>query len=129
MTRSNYTDDCEHLGLYRASVDRALGGKRGQLFLREMAEAMDAMPVKALIHGEIVGDDGGCCAIGSVCLARGMETNSIHYDCPSSVGRAMGIARSMAAEIVYMNDEWVETESTERRWVRMRRWVQEKISS
>ena len=129
MTRSGYVDDCEHIEFYRSAVDRALSGKRGQLFLREMAEAMDGMPVKVLIHGELVDDDGGCCAIGSVCLARGMETDSIDYNCPHSVGRAMGIATSMAAEIEYMNDEWIETESTERRWERMRRWVQQNISS
>lgn len=129
MTRSGYIDDVEHIELYRASVDRALNGKRGQLFLREMAEAMDGMHVKVLIHGKMVDDNGGCCAIGSVCLARGMETDSINYDCPHSVGRAMGIAKSMAAEIEYMNDEWIETESTERRWEWMRSWVQEKLSS
>ena len=129
MTRSGYVDDCEHLELYRGTVERALSGKRGQLFLREMAEAMDAMSEKVLISGDLVDDHGNCCAIGSVCLARGMETDPIDYHCPDSVGKAMGIARSMAAEIEFMNDEWELRESPESRWERMRSWIQQKLSS
>ena len=124
MSRSNYVDDCAYIELYRNAVERALRGKRGQLFLREMAGAMDAMPRKILIRGELVDGDGNCCAIGSVCLSRGMETDSIDYECPDSVGKSMGISWSMAAEIEFMNDEWIETESPEGRWERMRNWIQ-----
>ena len=129
MTRSGYTDDCEYLDLYRSTVSRAMNGKRGQSFLREMVAAMDAIPEKVLITEALVDENGDCCAIGSVCLARGMETGSIEYDCAESVGKAMGISQSMAAEISYMNDEWSPGESPERRWKRMRSWVQHEISS
>lgn len=128
-TRSGYSDDCENLELYRRAVENALSGKRGQSFLREMAASLDAMPEKMLIRGELVDSEGRCCAIGSVYLARGMDIDSIVYDLAHSVGKAMGIATSMAREIEYENDEYDLPESPEERWKRMRRWVQRNISS
>ena len=134
MSRSGYSDDYEYMGLYRATVDRSIRGKRGQAFLREMAAAMDAMPVKRLIAGEIENDSGEVCAIGTVCKARGMDASKIDYDEPESVGRAVGISRALAAEIEFENDErpswgyWTgRTETPEERWVRMRKWVEENI--
>ena len=38
MSRSGYSDDCETMGLWRGAVERAIYGKRGQTFLREMAD-------------------------------------------------------------------------------------------
>ncbi len=38
MSRSGYQDDCEGLNLYRGTVRRAIRGKRGQAFLRELAD-------------------------------------------------------------------------------------------
>lgn len=44
MSRSGYVDDYEYLELYRASVERAIRGKRGQAFLRELAKVLDSVP-------------------------------------------------------------------------------------
>jgi hypothetical protein len=33
MSRSGYSEDYEHMELYRANVDRTLAGKKGQAFL------------------------------------------------------------------------------------------------
>ena len=72
MSRSGYSEECEQgaLNFYRANVDRTIAGKRGQTFLREMAAALDAMPVKELIAGEVVRDEAHVCAIGAVAVAR-----------------------------------------------------------
>lgn len=43
MSRSGYSDDCDHIELWRAAVDAAVSGKRGQAFLRELLGALDAM--------------------------------------------------------------------------------------
>jgi len=124
MSRSGYTDDCENLMLYRASVDRALSGKRGQEFLRELAFTLDAMPVKELVAG-FLEEEGAVCALGSVGKARRMDMAAIDAQCPQSVGKAFGIARSMAAEIVYINDEDGDPgETPAERWRRVRMWVQ-----
>lgn len=132
MSRSGYTDDFDEYGylvLYRSTVERALRGKRGQAFLRELAAAMDAMTDKALIAGELVRSaDGACCAIGAVCKARGMDVSRLDYDDPDRVGHAIGVARSMAAEIAYMNDEYHRgTETPAERWARMRKWVDQNL--
>lgn len=131
MSRSGYTDDLDlvTLNLYRGSVERAIRGRRGQGFLRELAEAMDAMPVKELISGELVNEDGEVCAIGVVCKSRGLDVSDVDVEEPAMVGQKVGIARSMAAEISYENDEgaWRTNEDPSQRWIRIRKWVEDNI--
>lgn len=128
MSRSGYSYDCEYLELYRGTVERALKGKRGQAFLRELVVALDAMPEKVLIAGQLVNESGACCAIGAVCKARSLDVSTVDYFDPDSVARAIGVSRSMAAEIEYMNDEWGEPgETPSQRWERMRKWASENI--
>jgi hypothetical protein len=134
MSRSGYSDECEQgaLNLFRANVDRTIAGKRGQAFLREMAVALDAMPVKELVAGDIVRDDGHVCAIGSVALARKLDVSKLDVYDGDEVGKTFGITRILACEIAYENDEHRQydheahrfTEETpEGRWKRMRAWV------
>lgn len=133
MSRSGYSDDCENLNLYRASVDRAVRGKRGQAFLREMAAALDAMPVKELITDRVV-EDGSVCAIGSVALARGIDVSTLDVHNGTRVAARFGIAPALACEIAYANDECGDyrhrdtdgryrEETPAERWTRMREWV------
>lgn len=130
MSRSGYTDDLDQgtLNLYRAGVKRIIRSKRGQAFLRELAVAMDAMPEKALITSELINSRGQCCTIGVVCKSRGVDVVGIDVEEPEQVAKAVGIAKQMAAEIEYENDEgcWGR-ETPEERWQRMRRWVEKHI--
>jgi hypothetical protein len=142
MSRSGYTDDgeCYELNLYRANVDRALGGKRGQAFLKELLAALDVMPEKKLIAYDFVVEppapedeaspyyrprECGVCALASVGLARKMDMSGLDEGSdPEWVGMLFGISGMMAAEIEYMNDEaCLAVETSEERWARMRRWV------
>ncbi len=129
MSRSGYSedfgDDGQSLGLYRASVARAINGKRGQTFLREMAEALDAMPVKELITGEVVSAEGCVCAIGAVAVARKMDVTTLDIHDGDDVGKAFGVARSLACEIAFENDDGFgfKVETPAQRWTRMRAWV------
>jgi len=126
MSRSNYTEECEHLDLYRGAVERAIHGKRGQAFLRELDGEMDKMSEKILIAGELIDESGLCCAIGVVCKSRGIDVESIDHNDPHEVADAVGIARSLAAEIAFENDdEYCMSigESPAARWQRMRVWV------
>lgn len=140
MGRSGYSDGCDNdwsLICYRGAVKSAIRGKRGQAFLREMLAAMDALPEKRLISGDlvfeghpefpyphpeediIVGGDqlvtgggvpvriGEVCAIGSVGLARGVDMSKLDPEDPETVADTFGIATAMAREIVYENDESV----------------------
>lgn len=131
MSRSGYVDDLEDniLNLYRGRVTRALRGKRGQTFLREMAAAMDAMPEKILIHGELIDAEGDCCAIGTVCKARGLDVSGIDVEDAESIGNLVNIAKCMAAEIEYVNDESGRYDETpEQRWQRIRKWIDENLA-
>lgn len=126
MSRSGYVDDLGYteLNLYRGRVARAMKGKRGQRFLRELGAAMDAMPVKELIADKLIDVNGKCCAIGVVCKSRNIDVSKVDYEDPISVARAVGISQSMAAEIEYENDEAVYyIETPNRRWERIRKWV------
>lgn len=130
MSRSGYVDDIDdplQLGRWRGQVKSAIRGKRGQTFLRELAAAMDAMPEKILISEELINEDGDCCTIGVICKTRGIDVDQIDYNEPDQVGAAVGIARQMAAEIEYYNDEWSTNETPSERWQRMRTWVASQI--
>lgn len=136
MGRSGYTDDydTEIPGqLYRQAVHRAIAGYRGQHLLKKLRDALDAMPVKRLIAGQIRNAAGEVCALGA------LDPSAPNYDddCDWDDGHSrkladhFGVAHALAAEIVYMNDEAMEwrcrDETPEQRWQRMRQWVDEQI--
>ena len=128
MSRSGYSEGCDYINLYRATVDRAINGKRGQAFLKELAKALDDMPDKKLIREQLVSEVGECCTIGAVCKARGIDVSEVDPHDPEVVGKLVGISRQMAAEIEFENDERCENDTTELRWTRMRKWVSDNIS-
>lgn len=117
MSRSGYIDDIEDnlaAGRWRQAVNKALGGKRGQALLRELVEALDAMEDKRLYSGSFATADGEFCALGVLGAKRGTKIDDLGSDedgCdPAQVGRRFGIATAMAAEIMYMNDEYAVDE-------------------
>lgn len=123
MSRSGYSaDGGSHYELWRGAVDAALYGKRGQAFLREMLAALDALPTKRLISGELV-CEGECCALGAVALQRGTDVSDVATDDRDALSATFGISGAMAAEIMYENDERHEAVTPEKRFVAMRAWV------
>jgi hypothetical protein len=128
MSRSGYTedygdDDPLALGRYLAQVNSSIRGKRGQAFLREMVEALDAMPEKRLVAWELQ-KGGEVCAIGSVGVRRGVDMSVLDPEDAETVAATFDIAEPLAREIVYENDEagW-HAESPEARWTRVRAWA------
>lgn len=131
MSRSGYTDDCEDQWAsirWRGAVTAAISGRRGQAFMRELLDALDALPEKRLVKGALEAD-GEVCAIGSVLRQRGTAMPNVHeYDWDDfawqELAKLAGVADAMAREIMYENDEcggWKET--PEERWTRVRAWV------
>jgi len=117
MSRSGYDedygdDDPLALGRYRAQVASAIRGKRGQALLRELLAALDAMPDKRLVAGELEAD-GQFCALGVVGQARRMNLASIDTYDVESLAPKFNIAEQLAREIMLVNDEHV----SETRWV------------
>ncbi|KAB2839533.1 hypothetical protein F9K50_07400 [bacterium] len=134
MSRSGYSEDYGEdnpglLDLYRHAVDRALQGKRGQAFLKEMLAALDALPNKRLIADQFEDADGDVCALGSVGKARGLDMSKLEPGDNDNVGKLFGIARSMAAEIQFENDDdfCCREKSPEARFARVREWVVSQI--
>lgn len=138
MSRSNYSEDYDErfpnaLEFYRRNVENAIYGKRGQAFLRELIEALDAMPEKKLI-AEDLQRDGAVCAIGSVGIKRGVDMSALVPEDAPAVAKAFGIAECMVREITYENDEaggayWVIDEDPEKRWQRMRAWAEQHMKA
>lgn len=130
MSRSGYSEDIDsqQLNVWRGAVASAVRGRRGQEFLRDMLAALDAMPEKRLITGDLV-RDGDVCAIGSVGVARGIDMSSIDPEVPEDVARAFGVARSLVCEIEWVNDEMCYgSELPEERHARVRAWVASQIT-
>lgn len=135
MSRSGYCDDGDSdipIELYRQAVHRATTGYRGQHLLKKLRDALDAMPSKRLIAGNIKDDAGQVCALGALDPnAPKYDEDWDDYDHPRKLAKHFGIAPSLASEIVYMNDEandWrTPSETPEQRWTRMRAWVHGQI--
>lgn len=130
MSRSGYSEDHDdnwQLIRWRGMVASAIRGKRGQKFLTDLLGALDAMPEKRLIRDELEAH-GEVCAIGALGLAKGVDMSAIDPEDPPQVAAAFDIAECLAQEVVYENDEgsWYD-ETPEKRWIRMRKWVAEKL--
>lgn len=126
MSRSGYSDECDFeplaLGRWRAQVASAIRGKRGQSFLRELVEALDAMPEKRLIANDLE-HAGNVCAIGSVGLRRGVDMSALDPHDYDTIAGTFGIAHQLVQEIEFMNDEGVYCLTPEERWKAMRAWA------
>lgn len=129
MSRSGYSEDWDdNTGwLYRGAVKRALQGRRGQAFLKEMLTALDALPVKELVAWELE-KDGSVCAIGAVGKARGIDMAKLNPEDADTVSGTFGIAPAMAREIAYENDEAnYKPETPAERYQRVRLWIESEI--
>lgn len=95
-----------------------------------MLVALDALPEKKLIAGELEVQSGAVCAIGAIGRARGIDMDGLDPEDPETVAGVFGIAPAMAKEIVSINDDdlsWDSNEQPEARFARMRAWVERHI--
>ena len=131
MSRSNYQDgyDMEQWDLirWRGAVKSAIRGARGQKLLRELLDALDAMPVKELIAESLQEQDGGVCALGSLAQRKGIDVSAINPEDSNCVAKTFGIADALAREIAFENDEVNTRFTPEERWEYMRQWVDSHI--
>src|SRR5262245_23963732 len=106
MSRSGYSDDLDNWSQikWRGQVASAIRGRRGQAFLRELADALDAMPVKRLIRDELRAA-GEVCALGCIGAKRGVDLEGLDPENHEKLAEAFGIARQLVMEIEWVNDE------------------------
>lgn len=129
MSRSGYIDcggsqeeNWQYI-LYRGAVAAALRGRRGQRLLRELRNALDAMPDKRLIEGRLEAN-GDVCALGAVGVRRGLDLSHLDPEDAEAVAGQFDIAEALAREVVFINDEAIGgVETPEQRWQRVRGWV------
>lgn len=125
MSRSGYSDEPDNYlsyGRWRGQVASAIRGERGQGLLRELAEALDAMPVKRLVAYELE-KNGEVCALGCVGVKRGVDMKKLDPEDPRGIADAFGVARQLVQEIEYVNDEEADYLTPEQRWRHIRDWV------
>lgn len=109
MSRSGYSEDCDGWALipWRGAVKSAINGSRGQAMLRELVQALDALPEKRLAPETLVTADGEYCALGALGRMRGIELQGIDPEDRMAVANAFGVSEALAAEIMFLNDEGV----------------------
>jgi hypothetical protein len=136
MSRHGYHEDHDQqdLAMYRGWVASAIRGKRGQKLLRDLRDALDAMPEKRLVQGRLQTEQG-CCALGAVAGHRGVDLTELDpdpelFDIDTErvnlrLSWLLDIATVLVAETEYENDEFHGT--PEQRWSYMRAWAERHI--
>lgn len=106
--RLNYSDEEDRPGqfaLWDANVRRSLKGRAGQKALRELHDAMIALPEKRLIANRLTDEDGGVCAVGAYAKAKGLDLERFDpEDETDEVGVVAGMPRLVAWSVVAQND-------------------------
>lgn len=147
MSRTGWTDGDDsdnanwHAIMTAGAIKSAIRGKRGQAFLRDLAEALDAMPEKRLADGLLVDQDGCKCALGVLGAHRGLDLQALQPDMPhpesfdwdqEAIAAAFGVAGSLTNQIQWINDgkfAWgVDADKDQKlRWQYVRNWVAENL--
>ncbi|MDA3922724.1 MAG: hypothetical protein PF501_18910 [Salinisphaera sp.] len=141
MSRSGYSDDIDDRWAfirYRGAVASAIRGERGQRLLRDLIDALEAMPQKRLIADELENATGEVCALGAIGKRRGVEMAGLNPDASKRVAGTFDIAEALAREIVFENDEICDRKfdpatrgcrdfTPEERWQHIYRWAQSKL--
>ena len=145
MSRSCYSDDYGddfpgQLNLYRANVERSIRSKAGQARLRELRDALLALPVKALEANTFADgtvDAPKVCALGAWALARTGDPQSAHKMVPTDADdhdtydalKSHGWPKLVVLESIFVNDEgnYWRSETPEQRYARVLAWVEGQI--
>lgn len=127
MSRSGYSDDCENVAMWRGVIASASRGKRGQAFFRALVEALDAMPEKRLVEGDLETAEGAVCALGCLGKARGADLGNVDTYDYDQLGELFNIAPQLAQEVMFVNDETWRVTTPRERWAAVRTWAARQI--
>jgi len=131
MSRAGEGDDFDTWAMIRwhGASKRAIGGRPGQKFLKELEQSILDLPNRRLTDNEFACKNGDVCALGAVAKKRGLgDLSGLEDDSEHEVGEVFGITPTLAWEIMYENDlGWKET--PEQRYERVLKWINSKIKN
>lgn len=134
------------LGLWESAFARAVRGPRGQRLLRELEAALLAMPDRRLAEGAIA-RDGMVCAVGAYVAMRRVNEGASWGQAIAALeaergdgeddddlaamwlGESLGMARTIAWELAFANDESYGGMMPEARHAAILRWVRRHIAT
>lgn len=131
MGRCGYSDDLDQkdLAMWRGRVASAMRGNRGQKLLRDCLAALDDMPEKRLIKGELVDPEGQVCLLGAAGRKRNIaDIDKIDSEEHGILASKFDVAECLIQEIEYINDEdWQGRETPEQTFDRVHKWLVDSI--
>jgi len=139
--RINYSDEEDFPNqafLWEANYERSLKGRKGQSALRDIEQALLALPEKKLIADALQDDDGQVCAIGALAKHKGvsmpppLEIDSEFEDYKVidqmvELGRSLGVPKLVAIAVIHENDNDWNVPTPEARYRRVLTWVQRQL--
>lgn len=133
--------------LWQANLERHMKGAKGQAVLRELRDALLALPEKKLIRDRLADEQGHVCTVGALAAHRGKPLAELaelvkpdpkwgdydEWECEErtmQLGREIGLKEVMAVTLAARNDDvWMSpsNETDEQRYERVLAWVESKI--
>lgn len=125
-------------GAWAENSRRAFASKKGLKMLRELRDALAALPERRLLGGQFANiwhedDDsirvGDVCAIGALAKYKGFEFTSHHgsedFDGfeTAAIARSLGMSYVMGYDLAYRNDETYGSLGESERWWTMYGWL------
>lgn len=140
--------------LWEANWLRHLRGANGQEVLRDLRDALLALPERKLIEGRLADEQGCVCTVGALALYRRTLSGERPEDVLDELrnlikpderwgdidayeaeertvacGVGLGLKRMMAMALAGKNDDWYADDKTpEQRFERVLKWVESKIA-
>jgi hypothetical protein len=141
MTRLHYYDDDSdpsQEGLAAGALRSAIRGERGQRFIRDLVQALDALPLPDLAAGALEDEETGCpCAFGAVRRFRGADAVPLWFHpmeedvTPDNLAKPFNVSKTLAWAVVQVNEDGMignDEETRRLRWKRVRDWAVRRLS-
>ncbi len=129
--RISYSEDEDFPGqfeLWHGNCEKSLRGRKGQIELQALREALLALPGKRLILGSLQDEEGGVCAVGVYARHKGLDLSKFDPQAKTDiVGIEAGMPRLVAWKVVEMNDIQFARLTPEQRYTKMLAWVESKL--
>jgi len=120
-------------GQRAGALRSAIRGRRGQQFLRDLVNALDALPEPELSAGALEDKETGCCcAFGAVRRHRGAESVPLGFHpmeedvTPDHLTEPFDVSRALAWEVVEAKEGWSKSNlpgARRQRFKDVRRWA------